>query len=85
MIQYKNPYNWCPNPCEFDPKLSRCLLASHPRTNSTLGGAPTCATTARANLGAGAPSDATPTAIEDRPSRLLITGLLSIIFTAASE
>jgi hypothetical protein len=46
------------------------------------GGAPTCTTSAGANLGAGAPPDAAPATVEDCPSRLLVASLLSTAFAA---
>jgi hypothetical protein len=65
------------------------LLLSHytgaSRSNPSLGGgAPTYTATAGGVLGAGAPSDAIPTAIEDCPSRFLVACLLPIASTVAS-
>jgi hypothetical protein len=45
---------------------------------------PAYTATARGVLGARVPPDVVPTTVEDRPSRFLITGLLSIISTAVS-
>jgi hypothetical protein len=65
------------------PPLSRYTGASH--SNLSLGGgAPAYRTAAVEVLGARAPPDTVPAAIEDRPSRLLIVSLLSIVSAAES-
>jgi hypothetical protein len=67
----------------IDEPWRRYTGASH--SNLLLGGgAPAYTATARGVLGAGVPPDIVPTTVEDRPSRFLITGLLSIISTAVS-
>jgi hypothetical protein len=91
----QKPYKWCPVPCGFGLNPSRHYRATtlpssrrtrDSRANSSLGGgSPSYTTPAREAPRSGAPPDAVPTAVEDRPSRSLITGFPSIISTAVSR
>jgi hypothetical protein len=66
------------------PPSSRYTGAS--RSNPTLGGgAPAYTITVGGVLGVRAPSDAIPTAIEDRSSRLPVASFLWSVFTAVSS
>jgi hypothetical protein len=72
-----------PPPPSHPPPLNHLVKAS--RADSSLGGgAPAYTATAGGVLGARAPLNAVPTAVQGRPSHSLIVGFPSVISTAVS-
>jgi hypothetical protein len=66
--------------------LSSSLRTGDSRADSSLGGgSPAYTVAAKGVLGTGAPPDAAPTTVEDRPKRLPITSFPWSIFTTVSS